>query len=251
MSKGTAVLAGAIGIVAVLAVGGYLAWQRWQQSASGESAESLTTTSEPVAEEPQPLRPAVDPGVAPVVPAVPQPPPGVKAPVRMSTSTVAAIKPQANLEPLPSPVPPTMITPQLTPASPEVQAKPATAPPVVFGDAKWMRVDGTRVRETTVFLQFTDADVRLLDARARDTLLRIPFSAIAHVTYSSGKRPLWRKDTGPVPTEAAFDSTVRTFHYLAFQGASQFVLVRVDKDDLPRVRDELKKRANLAVDTAQ
>ena len=117
----------------------------------------------------------------------------------------------------------------------------------MFGNAKWMQVEGTRVRENGGFLQITDTEVRVLDDRGRTVLARAVFESISEVHYSSGKRPAWRKDLGPVPVESAFDTTVRTFHYLAFQGPQHFLLVRVDRDDLPRLRDELKKRSGLLV----
>jgi hypothetical protein len=148
------------------------------------------------------------------------------------------------MEPLPSPVPPTVekSAPVVTPEAPG-----RARPPAMFGNAKWMHVDGTRVRETDGFLQLTDSEVRVLDDRGRSVLARATFGSVSEVHYSSGKRPSWRKELGPAPSESAFDSTMRTFHYLAFQGPSQFLLVRVDKDDLTRLREELRRRAGLLV----
>ena len=248
-SKGLVALAGGLLLVAALAAVGYVIWQRSQAAPPPEDLSAQQAAVEPAAE-PQTLAPPVNPGVVPVAPATTTTPSSATArtsPRTPTTSVATATVPANRVEPVPSPVPPTVIVPQLKPASPEV-AKPASAPPAMFGAAKWMRVDGSKVSEVGGYLQLTDDDVRVLDDRARGTLSRMPYSAVTVVAYSSGKRPAWHKEIGPVPTESAFDSTVRTFHYLAFQGASQFLLVRVDKDDLPRLRDELKKRANLVVE---
>ena len=110
----------------------------------------------------------------------------------------------APVAPLPSPVPPTVEKSEPV-AQPEAP-KPAL-PPAMFGNAKWMQIDGSRVRENGGFLQITDSEVRLLDERGRGVLARATFGSISEVHYSSGKRPSWRKDLGPVPTESAFDST--------------------------------------------
>jgi hypothetical protein len=246
---GLVVLVAGIAVLGVLAAAGYMAWQRWRQQSTDQTGQG--TALENGATEPMTLTPVVDLSVVPLA-AVPPPPLAVAVTTTVprevtTTTTVPAI---AVLEPVPSPVPPVIITPPLKPASPKVAPPPAVAP-AMFGDAKWMRVEGSRVREVDALLQLTGTDVRVLDERGRSPLVSVPFTAISHVTYSSGKRPVWRKEVGPVPTESVFDSTVRTYHYLAFQGGSHFVLVRVDRDDLPRLREELQKRANLTVENAR
>jgi hypothetical protein len=124
-------------------------------------------------------------------------------------------------------------------------------PPVRFNDAKWMRVEGTRMREVDVLLQVSDDGLRLLDRRTRDVLLTVPFSDLSVAQYSQGKRASWRPNVGPAPPTTVFDDTMRTFHYVAFQGGSRFVLVRVDRDDVARLRDEVQKRSSLTLDLAR
>jgi hypothetical protein len=246
VSAGVVVLVAGVIVLGALSAAGYFAWQRWRGAALEQGLQAPPVPGEPVT-----LYPPIDPSVAPLVPAVPPPPvfpvlAMAPPPLVEVTTTVPAPPPVATLEPVLIPVPPTIVTPELKPESPEPPK--AVVPPAMFGDAKWMRVEGSRVREVNAVLQVTDTEVRVLDSRGRGPLARVPLPAISHVTYSSGKRPSWRKGVGPVPAESAFDSTMRTFHYVAFQGASHFVLVRVDRDDLPRLRDELKKRANLDVE---
>jgi hypothetical protein len=250
LNAGIFVLAIGVLVLGALAVAGYLAWQRWQQPSVEQVAEQTPDT---VPVEPQTLAPAVDPGVAPVTPAITQPAPttAAKTVPKTTSTTPRPTQPATKYEPVPSPVPPTVVTPQLQVPAPAPPPLKPVLPPAMFGDAKWMRIEGSRVRETDAFLQVTDEDVRILDARARSTLLRIPYTAVTHVVYSSGKRPAWRTDVGQAPPDSVFDSTVRTYHYLAFQGASRFVLVRIDRDDLARLREELQKRADLTIETAR
>jgi serine/threonine-protein kinase len=167
---------------------------------------------------------------------------------RIRTSP-AAQAPKTAPEPVPEPAvmplpPPTAPPPPLEPVRPAL-------PPALFGKAKWMRVEGTRMREVDVFLRVSDRDLSLLDRRGRDVLLTVPLGDLSVALYSQGKRATWRADLGPAPPATAFDETLRTFHYVAFQGASRFLLVRVDRDDLARLREELGKRSSLALDSSR
>jgi hypothetical protein len=121
----------------------------------------------------------------------------------------------------------------------------------MFGSVKWMRVEGTRIREVDVFMQVTDTGIRLMDRRTRAVLAEVTYPQLSSAMYSQGKRARWRADLGPAPAATAFDDTVRTFHYVAFQGASQFVLTRIDRGDLARLRDEIQKRSSLTLDLQQ
>jgi serine/threonine-protein kinase len=250
LNAGLVVVVAGVILLGVLAAAGYVAWQRWQQQSQGDQVADQTATTVPV--ETQSLSPPVDPSIAPVAPAVTQPA-QTTAPktVPKTTSTAPRSQPATKYEPLVSPVPPTVVTPQLQVPPPAPPPLKPVLPPAMFGDAKWMRVEGSRVREADALLQVTDEEVRILDGRGRATLARIPYTSVSHVVYSSGKRPTWLKGIGPAPSESLFESTVRTYHYLAFQGASQFVVVRIDRDHLPRIREELQKRAELNVETAR
>lgn len=264
-----------VGVLAVAALGGggFLAWQQWGRGsvepqaqgveattvadgapAAGATAADATATaanagagSAPATAEPTP---AVTPPAAPAagapgaattrpVPTAPRPRRGSDVPATPAVANVPATPAAAPVDPVPPPV------------APEPQPLRPVLPPAMFGNVKWMRVEGTRIREVDVFMQVTDAEIRLMDRRTRATLASATYQQLSSAMYSQGKRPRWRPDLGPAPATTAFDDTVRTFHYVAFQGASQFLLTRVDRDDLTRLRDEIQKRSSLTIDLQQ
>lgn len=267
-------------VLAVLGLGGagFWAWQRFlatrsgepitEQTASvGESTAAPADTQSPSAPAPgsapsqgppadataagQTAAPApgaittppAPPGTSPSTAAVPATPRTGRTP--RSTQAPPKPSPVTTQEPAVIPIPaPAVPPPPLEPARPAL-------PPVRFDDAKWMRVEGTRMREVDILLQVSDDGLRLLDRRTRGVLLTVPFSELSVAQYSQGKRARWRSDLGPAPAATVFDDTVRTFHYVAFQGGSRFVLVRVDRDDLTRLRDELQKRSSLTLDVTR
>lgn len=177
-----------------------------------------------------------------------QPPPPTATPAERARATRRQTPPAtAETEPASTttavPIPGAPLPP------PEVPAPPRPSlPPAMFGGVKWMQVQGARFREVDAYLQVTDSGIRVLDRRSRTSLASASFGELTAAVYSQGKRPQWRRDVGPAPEESAFNETLRSYHYVAFQGRGQFVLARVDRGDLARLRDELQKRSSLSLD---
>ncbi len=261
--KGRAARVAALaGVLAIAAAGGtYLAWRQWQAGADasqpgqagGEVVAGAADTSEqPPA--PPATGPAAPPQPAPAAPPVTMPSPATAESSERAAPGAGGPRPRRNAAPPAVPLPAAAtpvesnVDPLPAPVAPEPEPLRPVLPPAMFGNVKWMRVDGSRIREIDVFLQLDAGELRLLDRRTRSTLGTIPFAQVSSALYSQGKRPQWRTDLGPAPASTSFDDTVRTFHYVAFQGPSQFLLVRVDRTDLTRLRDELRKRSSIDLD---
>jgi hypothetical protein len=241
---------GVLVVLAALAGLGYFAWQRIRPA-----EPVIEQAVEPIALVPPVAMdvPIVMPDAGPFIVAalVPLPASGL---ADAAAARAGQAQPPPGVQPsaLPTPVAPVAI-PEAPPAPglPEAPAPGATkaaTPPAMFGGVKWFRPDGSKVREVDVFMQITDNEVRLLDRRAQRAT-SVPYSVLTHAVHSQGKRPRWRTNVGPQPFTAGFDETMRTFHYVAFQGPSQFLLVRIDRDDLPRLRQELQSRASLTLES--
>jgi serine/threonine protein kinase len=264
-----------LGVLALAAVGGgaYLGWQWWQArqatAAQPPEADVAGETAQPDAQPPVDGTPVADAGVSPPTGgpvAASGPPAGgaVDAPREAATGASAPVTPSPPAAPRPrrAPAPPSeqpsavpeaqaeplVVDPRPAPVAPEPAPLRPVLPPATFGSVKWMRVEGSRIREVDVFMQVTDEEIRLFDRRSRAMVASAAYPQISSALYSQGKRPRWRVDLGPAPAATAFDDTVRTFHYVAFQGPSQFLLTRIDRGDLARLREELQKRSSIALD---
>lgn len=267
-------MAALLGVLALVVVAGgaFFAWQQWRTPAEAPAPQALADPAAlpadaaasdgpaaPPTGESVNAAPSADggasvataPGGSAAAPASttagpatrPAPAPGTPRTRRAAESPVTPGTP-----PVPAAPAPAAVDPVPVPVAPEPQPLRPVLPPAMFGNVKWMRVEGSRIREVDVFMQVTDSEIRLLDRRSRSQLAVATYPQLTAATYSQGKRPRWRADLGPAPASTAFDDTVRTFHYVAFQGPSQFLLTRVNRDDLARLRDEVQKRSSLTIE---
>lgn len=189
----------------------------------------------PSAEKPRPSRPKPsEPSETPGSPAPVVPPPSLPQP------------------PMPSePSAPERIAPPASSAASVVERRPVAREPIEFGDIALLIVEGNKSRERDGILRLEAAGLSILDKKSHAVLRTMSYSTIGSATYSQSRHPRWKTASAGVALGGVFAVPLffmkGTKHWLSLEGSSEFIVLRLDKDNFQSIVPEIQVRTGLTV----
>jgi len=239
---------------------------------SGPLPASEIEIAEPPAREPPAVvppspvsrPPAVEPST-PARPAMPAPaprtgaaPPSTRRPTP-APATQPAPEPEAAAqaapeaavsppEPAPAPVAPSAAEPAPPPA---VASRGAET----FSKVKMLQQAGEKVREVDVVLELGADRLVVRGEGGVGVVKTISYQSIAAATYSQSKHPRWKEGIGAAVAVGVFATPIfflkGTKHWLTVQSASDFLVLRLDKNNYRLILPALEARSGKPVEVSR
>jgi hypothetical protein len=137
------------------------------------------------------------------------------------------------------------------PNAPAVDAPPAEPEaPITFNDVKMLVVDGSKSREASGRLTFREGKVTFLPEKGHDR--SFPYRSLVSATYSQSKHPRWKEGLGVAVAVGVFSAPIffmkSTRHWLTLQSGDDFMVLRLDKNNVNLVLPALESRTGLKVE---
>jgi hypothetical protein len=114
--------------------------------------------------------------------------------------------------------------------------------------------DGAKTKEADVWLDL-DGTAVVVRRADRSVVKSVPYSAILSATFTESKNPRWSTADGLAPVPPAYGNRGSSFlsrarNWLALQSKDDFIIVRLEKDNVPRVLEALESRTRVKVQKA-
>jgi eukaryotic-like serine/threonine-protein kinase len=252
----------------VVGVGGltYVALRRPPDGAGATSSVPPPVPSSTDAAAPTPPPPDVD------APAPPSEPPAVEAPAPLPPIVAAPPKPAiAPRPPSPAGTQSTRPTAPAQPPAPTAQAadpvpsEVSDTPPIVapeprpavehpllkFSEVRVLVADGSKTKEQDVSLTLESGGIVVRNGKGDQVLKALPYQEVLSATYSESKRPHWNATPGVAGVPSAFGGSGSLFqrsrHWLTLQSKDDFLILRLEKDNLPAILPAIESRTGAHV----
>jgi hypothetical protein len=173
----------------------------------------------------------------------------VAAARRRPATPVASPAPLATNADLSSAATPSVVAPAPAP----VPTAPLST--LSFPDVKALVPDGAKTKEADVWLDLDGSGVVVRRAD-RSVVKTVPYGAILSATYTEAKNPRWSTADGLAAVPPAYGNRGSSFlsrsrNWLTLQSKDDFIIVRLERDNVSRVLEAVESRAKVKVQKAE
>jgi len=140
-------------------------------------------------------------------------------------------------------------------------AEPAPPPAVAsrgaetFSKVKMLQQAGEKVREVDVVLELGADRLVVRGEGGVGVVKTISYQSIAAATYSQSKHPRWKEGIGAAVAVGVFATPIfflkGTKHWLTVQSASDFLVLRLDKNNYRLILPALEARSGKPVEVSR
>lgn len=161
------------------------------------------------------------------------------------------VEPPAEPAPLPAPVraaEPARVTPPVEAAPPAAAPAPRRAPhePVTFDRIKLLQNTNGKVREVDATLTLDGERLIVSAGKSAAVLKTLSYRAITDAVFSQSKHPRWKEGGAAAVAVGVFAAPLffmkGTKHWLTVEAGTDFVVLRLDKNNFRMVLPALEAR---------
>ncbi len=112
--------------------------------------------------------------------------------------------------------------------------------------------DGSKTKEQDASLNLESGGIVVRNGKGDQVLKALPYQEVLSATYSESKRPHWKAAAGVAGVPSAFGGSgsllQRSRHWLTLQSKDDFLILRLEKDNLAAILPAIESRTSVSVE---
>ena len=124
---------------------------------------------------------------------------------------------------------------------------------MTFSDVRVLVADGAKSKEQDASLSLESGGIVVRDGKGDQLVKALQYKSVLSATYSESKRPQWKAAAGVAGVPSAFGGSGsllgRARHWITLQSKDDFLILRVEKENLPKLLPAIESRTGVHVQT--
>ena len=124
---------------------------------------------------------------------------------------------------------------------------------MTFSEVRVLVADGSKSKEQDVSLNLESGGIVVRDGKGDQIVKALPYQSVLSATYSESKRPQWKAAAGVAGVPSAFGGSGsllgRSRHWLVLQSKDDFLILRLEKENVAKVLPAIESRTGVHVQT--